>query len=115
MYCCTSTSFTANSLIELVKYLFTLKGVTAFLSEHLCQDPLEKFFGCQRQRGGMHENPNVHEFLKNTQALRVVNSFCQDVVKGNCRGNKDVVELGQENNPLPKRKQAQDLKKPAKM
>jgi hypothetical protein len=26
-----------------------------------CQDPLEKFFGCLRQRGSSHENPNVYE------------------------------------------------------
>ena len=29
------------------------------LSERLCQDPLELFFGCQRQCGGTHENPTV--------------------------------------------------------
>ena len=50
--------------------------------------PLEKFFGCQRQKGGAHDNPSVLEFCPNTQALRVVNSFCRDLGKGNCRGNK---------------------------
>ena len=46
-----------------------------------------KFFGCQCQGGGMHENPNIQEFLKNIQALYVVNSFCRDIVKGvvNCQ------------------------------
>ena len=39
------------SFVELVKYLFTIPDVTSFLSEKLCQDPLEKFFGSQRQRG----------------------------------------------------------------
>lgn len=109
MYCCTST-FTANLLIELEKYFFTLKGVAVFLSERLCQDPLEKFFGCQWQRGGMHENPNIQQFLKNTQTLCVVNSCCRDIVKRkfNCRGNKDMVKLGQENKPLPKCEQARD-------
>lgn len=43
---------TAKSFVELVRYIFTIPGVKAFLSECLCQDPLEKFFGCQRQRGG---------------------------------------------------------------
>jgi hypothetical protein len=52
----------------------------AFLSNHLCQDPLEKYFGCQRQRGGTNENPTVESFLKNTEALRVVNSFCIEVL-----------------------------------
>ena len=48
-----------------------------FLSNRICQDPPENIFGCQRQRGGTTDNPNVAEFLKNTQALRVVNSFCR--------------------------------------
>ena len=70
-----------------MNYLFGLPGVTCFLSEKLSQDPLEKFFGCQRQRGGVNENPTVDEFVKNTQALRVINSVCRDV-RGNCRGHK---------------------------
>ena len=59
----------------------------AFLSNNICQDPLECFFGRQRQRGGTHDNPTVADFLNNTQALRVVDSFCHDpIVRGNCRG-----------------------------
>ena len=46
--------FTVQSFVALVRYLFTLPGVKVFLSECLCQDPLEKFFGCQRQRGGVN-------------------------------------------------------------
>ena len=61
--------------MELVEFLFTIPGVKAFLSEKLSQDPLEKFFGCQRQREPK-ENPSATQFYKNTQALRVVNSFC---------------------------------------
>ena len=51
-----------QSFVALIRYLFTLLGVKVFLSERLCQDPLEKFFGCQRQRGGVSENPNVKEY-----------------------------------------------------
>ena len=93
------------SFVELVRYIFTIPGVTVFLSEKLCQDPLEKFFGCQRQRGRVNENPNVRDFCKNTQALRVINSFCRDPVKSNCRGNpsKHPLQLDKENMPLPKR------------
>lgn len=71
--------------MELVDYLFTIPGVTVFLSNRICQDPLENFFGQQRQRGRVNENPNVSEFIKNTQALRVVNTDCA-TVRGNCRG-----------------------------
>ena len=35
------------SFVELVRYLFTIPGITCFLSERLSQDPLEKLFGCQ--------------------------------------------------------------------
>ena len=52
-----------HSFIGLVKYLFTLPVINdkklAFLSNNLCQDPLKQFFGCQRQRGGTSDNPNV--------------------------------------------------------
>ena len=94
----------AKSFVELVRHLFTVPGVKTFLSQRICQDPLEKFFGCQRQRGGTHDNPNVSEFLHNTQALRVINSSCKDPARGNCRGgSKRGLDLEQENRPLPKR------------
>lgn len=94
------------SLLELVPYLFSIEGVKVFLSERLCQDPLEKFFGRQRQRGGVHENPTVKEFYKNTQALRVIDSFCIGSIKGNCRGahDPDCTVDEWENMPLPKRR-----------
>ena len=99
--------FAAHSFIELVEYLFTLPGVKVFLSQRLCQDPLEKFFGCQRQRGGAHDNPSVLDFCRNTQALRVINNLCGNVKKGNCRGNKmdESIDINdKENVPLPKRR-----------
>ena len=99
---------TAKSFVGLVRYLFTIPGVKCFLSRKICQDPLEKFFGCQRQMGGTHNNPTVKEFAQNTQALCVVSNFCRQVVKGNCRGNKrskrdDEEEIENCNHPLPKR------------
>ena len=79
----------AFSSVDIVRYLYSLPGVKekklVLLSNNLCQDPLEQFFGCQRQRGGTSDNPNVIEFTKNTQALRVVDSFCRGPVRGNCR------------------------------
>ena len=82
---------------------FHYAGCEVFLSQRICQDALEKFFGCQRQRGRTHDNPNALEFLRNTQALRVVNTASR-VVKGNCRGTmKEKEEADQENQPLPKR------------
>ena len=58
----------------LVCYVFSLPEVKenqlALLSQHICQDPLENFFGCQRQRGGTSDNPSAQEYYRNAQALR---------------------------------------------
>ena len=91
-----------------MKYLFSLPEVRenklAFLSQNICQDPLENFFGCQRQRGGTSDNPNVMEYYQNTQALRVVNSFCRSSVKGNCQGTHscDKENIASASTPLPR-------------
>lgn len=81
---------TAMSFVQLVEYLFSQPVVTnnklAFLSQNICQDPLENYFGCQRQRGGTSDNPSVHEYYQNTEALRDIDSFCRNTVRGNCRG-----------------------------
>ena len=93
-----------RSFVELVRYIFTIPGVKVFLSNRVCQDPLEKFFGQQRQRGRVNENPNVEDFVKNTQALRVINGVCHKV-RGNCRGsNIDELPPQGSNEPLPKRR-----------
>lgn len=47
-------------------------GVTCFLSNRICQDPLEKYFGMQRQCGATNDNPNVLQFIKNNGTLRLV-------------------------------------------
>ena len=91
----------AKSFVEMIRYLFAQADVRVFLSRRIRQDPLEQFFGCQRQRGGTHENPNCQEFMRNTQALKVINSFCKVPSKVNCRGNLDR-DIGDENEPLPK-------------
>ena len=61
----------------------------AFLRNNLCQDPVENFFGCQRQRGGT--------------ALRVVDSFFRAPVKGNCCGSSSAAPVEHSHEPLPKR------------
>ena len=92
--------FTVKSFIELVKFAFTIPGVTIMYSNKLCQDCLENYFGQQRQRGGTNKNPNASQCLKNTQALRVINSTC-GTIRGNCRGTKGVKSLmDAENTPL---------------
>ena len=48
----------------------------------------------------MHDNPNAQEFMKNTQALRVVNSIAKPPKSGNCRGGRQDTDVSQENMPL---------------
>ena len=92
------------SFVDLVRYIFTIPGVKSFLSRRICQDPIEKFFSCQRQRGGTHDNPSVAEFVHNTQKLRVINSFCRGSVLGNCRGDNTPANFDKENRPIAKRR-----------
>ena len=97
--------------MEIVRYVFTIPGVTIFYSNRLCQDFLENYFGQQRQRGRTHENPNADQFIKNAQALRVINSTCA-TIRGNCRAGevdgkdkKKRHQMAIENNaPLNKRR-----------
>ena len=69
--------------------LLALPDAPPFLSRRITQDPLEIFFGLQRQQGRVNENPSVYEFQKNSQALRVIQASTVSV-RGNCRGNVEV-------------------------
>ena len=82
----------------MTEYLFIIPGVKIFLSGHINQDPIEKSFGCVRQKGCSSDNPNVDEFCNTTQTIRVANSECASmhVKHGNCHGqksNRKVVEV----------------------
>ena len=94
---------TVRSFVELVKFVFKIPGVTVFLSGRICQDPLEGFFGQQRQRGRVNENPSVQQFVENTRALRVINGACRQV-RGNCHGYLKRKGPEVDNSILPKRK-----------
>ena len=95
------------SFVQLVHFLLNIPGVDTFLSEKISQDPLEKFFGLQRQRGRSNENPTTVEFLNNTEYLRVINSICRPSLKSNCCGNSKrpiAIAMDKENIALPKRR-----------
>ena len=53
-----------KSFVEIMEYLFSIPGMTKFLSGWLSQDSLKNFFGCQHQQNKSSENPNVHDFAK---------------------------------------------------
>ena len=93
-----------HSFVELTNYLLDLPGVAYFLSEKLCQDPLESFFGKQRMRGGYCDHPNAHTFLKGTVSLRVQGAMARQPTRGNCRrGKENDMPLPVNDTPLPKR------------
>ncbi|XP_065883726.1 uncharacterized protein [Dysidea avara] len=97
---------TVSSFVEFVPLILSQPGVTYFLSEKLCQDPLEKFFGLQRQRGKSNDNPLLNEVQKNTQALRVVGDINVKSIAGNCRGKKRDAIFTETNVQLQKRKKS---------
>lgn len=69
----------------------------------------ENLFGYQRQRGGTSDYLSVSEFYSNTQALRVIDSFCRSAVRGNCKGGntKKGASGPVDSMPLPKRHRIQ--------
>ena len=90
--------------MELVKYLFTQPEVKS-LSQHICQVPLENFLAASNDVEFM--TTQMFRSLQKTQALRVINSFCQRPARGNCRGGwgESTSYTCKENihEPLPKR------------
>ena len=50
---------TVSSAIEATKLLVE-EGMEFVLTERFCQDPLEEYFGKQRQLGRRSDNPDIH-------------------------------------------------------
>ena len=70
----------------MAQVLFHVAGVNFILSQKLCQDPVESFFGKQRAAGGHSDNPTVKDFCKNTVSLRLQGSaalLSVEIVKDN--------------------------------
>lgn len=99
--------FLVSSFVEFLPYLFSITGVTSFLSARINQDPIEKFFGMQRQAGRAHQNPTAAEFLKNTETFRTISAIWIDDIVGNCRGRRsNDTNLHVAMQPLRKRKRS---------
>ena len=103
-----------KSFVELTKFLLTKHPKLELLSERLSQDPLENYFGKQRQRGGRNEHPNIHQCLENAAALRIQGSTALDPVRGNCRRRKSKLAINEQevinSASLPKRKRIRTIK-----
>ena len=76
---------TIRAFVELVRLVFTFPGVKYFQLEKIARIHW-RCFGYQQQQGCVNENPNVAEFVKNTQALRVCGNL-PITIKGNNRGS----------------------------
>jgi len=73
--------YTVYAFLELLQIVFKIPEVTFFLSNRIYQDPLEKYFGKQRQCGATNDNPNVLQFIKNNDTLWLVgNMWFEDTV-----------------------------------
>ena len=112
MHTCTHTLVqhtpAVKSFIGLSEYVFsTIPGVRYIMSEKLCQDPLEGFFGKQRMRGGYNDNPTVQSFLHGTISLRTQKSVALTPKRGNCKRQCADQTIAFDPTPLPKRPRIQ--------
>ena len=98
-----------SSFLELYSFIFSIPGVTCFLSNRICRDPLEKYFGMQRQSGGTNDNPTVMEFAKNSDTLRLIGNMWFDDSRGNCRKSNTVKQSIEDTKVLPLRKQQRKM------
>ena len=87
----------------MIEFIFLkIPGVKYFLSEKLCQDPLESFFGNQRMHGGSNDNPNVATFVQGTVSIRAQGSASLQPLRGNITALHNP-ELLVDETPLNKR------------
>eukprot|EP00794_Sanderia_malayensis_P001207 gene1207-583_t len=97
-----------HSLVGVTKFLLT-NGAEYVLTNKLCQDPVEEYFGRQRAIGRRSENPSMREFGYNDNKLRIQRSIVP--LKGNTKGREKCANETRcfeiDNTPLPKRKKRQ--------
>ena len=91
---------TVLSFKAVCKFLLQ-QGIPYILSERLCQDDLENYFGKQRAIGRRSDNPTVHDFGYNGNTVK--NQFSIRAIGGNVQGPAEKCnEIC--NEPLPKQR-----------
>ena len=93
-----------SAFLELLETIFKIPQVSCFLSNRICQDPLEKYFGMQRQAGATNDNPTVLQFTKNNDTLRLIGNMWFEDAQGNCRKSKSAKQSIEDTKHLPLRK-----------
>ena len=76
-----------TSFLEVDPILLDDKDVKFLLTERFSQDPIESYFGDQRSRGHRNTNPNVQQFSKTANILRVSSGLSKKE-RGNVRGRE---------------------------
>ncbi len=94
------------SLIGLVRFLLE-NGANYVLSNKLCQDAVEEYFGHQRALGRRCDNPTIRDFGYNANKLRI-QKYLSPNTQGNTQGSKktkkDTKWKSVTNEPVAKRK-----------
>ena len=78
-------NITVDSAIEVVRFLLE-EGMEFVLTERFCQDPVEEYFGKQRQLG-RSDNPDIDQFGYNSNIIGIERSI--SCYSGNTKGRKD--------------------------
>lgn len=95
-----------NSFIALAKDLLR-EGYSFVLTEKLlCQDPLEQFFGHQRDATGSNNNPSMEQVLSYNR-LHAVTKSMEVELSGNCSKRGKAIQIT--NEPLPKVKRTKKV------
>ena len=77
---------TVNAVIEICKFLLQ-EGMEYVLTERLCQDPVEEYFGRQRKLGRRNDNPDIRTFGYSDNTNRVQRKISCN--SGNTGGRQD--------------------------
>lgn len=77
------------------------------VSEVFCQDPVERYFSRQRNRGGGNDNPTVEQFQKNAAILLQKQQLHWDLKSANVQPGELNVGTSTAMQPLAKRPRKQ--------
>ena len=81
---------TVQSTIDSTKFLLG-KSMDYFLTECFCQDPVEEFFGKQRQLGRRSDNPDINQFGHNSNDISSGQSFMSEWKHQRQEGQKEIM------------------------
>ena len=93
-----------NGFIGAVNYLLSI-GTKFINARVFCQDPLEQYFGKQRQAGGGSRNPNVERYFQNDNKIALHRDMNVRRRSGNVAADNKHWEV--DDAPLPKKRKTQ--------